>query len=258
MRVATDSSLYEIAGMSAEQELLDIADAMKEVEGRFQESRQLGMYLQSEDEATFKRLAVEAKSILDAELGHLNDFSMNLIHAINSGSGGFLGGPSKAAVQEARMLVVGGVNHMRRRLPSTGMQAPTASRPLYVDSSRLAALARSSDATFDTSRLIRLGEEINIAAEYECHMATAMLLRAVVDHVPPIFGFRTFSEVANNYGGGRSFQELMQHLDRSLRKIADSHLHVPIRSSEVLPTAPQVDFRAGLDALLGEIIRVLK
>jgi hypothetical protein len=47
-------------------------------------------------------------------------------------------------------------------------------------------------------------------------------------------------------------------LDRSLRNIADAHLHVQIRTSEVLPTGPQVDFRADLDVLLSEVVRVLK
>ena len=69
---------------------------------------------------------------------------------------------------------------------------------------------------------------------------------------------KTFPEVANNYQCEKSFRGSMQHLDKSLRNIADAHLHIQIRSSEVLPTGPQVDFRADLDVLLGEVVRVLK
>jgi hypothetical protein len=90
-------------------------------------------------------------------------------------------------------------------------------------------------------------------------MSIAMLVRAIVDHVPPILGQSSFSRVANNYGAsGQSFSKSMKHLDTALRNVADAHLHQQIRKSETLPTAPQVDFRASLDVLLSEIVRVLK
>ena len=89
-------------------------------------------------------------------------------------------------------------------------------------------------------------------------MATAMLLRTILNHVPPVLGFGTFKEVANNYGGGKSFGASMQNLERSLRNIADMHLHSPIRPQEDVPSATQVDFSADLDVLLGEVIRVAR
>ncbi len=86
-----------------------------------------------------------------------------------------------------------------------------------------------------------------------------MLLRTILNHVPPVLGFNTFAEVASNYGGpksNRSFKDNMHRLEKSLRSIADIHLHSSIRSREDLPTAVQVDFAADLDLLLGEVIRV--
>src|SRR5207244_7242236 len=89
--------------------------------------------------------------------------------------------------------------------------------------------------------------------------AVAMLARSILDHVPPIFGVKNFAEVANNYAGGsKSFKQSMQHLENSSRKIADAHLHVQIRSKEVLPTKTQVNFSSDMDVLLGEIVRILK
>jgi hypothetical protein len=112
---------------------------------------------------------------------------------------------------------------------------------------------------FDLRRLIRLCEEIDISFRNECWFAIAALTREVLDHVPPIFNKNTFSEVANNYGGnGSSFKRSMQHLQCSLRNIADGHLHTPIRKSENLPTATQVNFANDLDVLLGEIVRILR
>ena len=243
--------------MAADTDLLNIAQSMKDLESRFVDSQQLGLHLRSEDEAEFKRLALEAKSILDGELGHLNDFSTNLFHAINSGSGGFLGGPSLASVKGARAIVEGGVNQIRRQ-PGAGSKALTSRKPNYVDTSRLAELRALTGRAFDVRRLVRLIEELNVAHDNESHMSTAMLVRAIADHVPPVFGCKSFNEVANNYQGAKSFRGSMQHLNQSLRSIADAHLHVQIRSSEVLPTGPQVDFRADLDVLLAEVVRVLK
>ena len=50
----------------------------------------------------------------------------------------------------------------------------------------------------------------------------------------------------------------MQHLDASLRNIADAHLDTHVRPREVLPTFTQVDFLADLDVLLAEVIRLVK
>jgi hypothetical protein len=69
---------------------------------------------------------------------------------------------------------------------------------------------------------------------------------------------RSFSEVANNYGGGKSFRETMHHLENAARKVADAHLHMPIRKSETLPVAQQVNFAVQLDVLLSEIVRINK
>ena len=89
------------------------------------------------------------------------------------------------------------------------------------------------------------------------YFATAMLTRGLLDHVPPLFGTNTFSQVANNYGGGgRSFKDTMHHLENAARKVADAHLHMPIRRSETLPTAQQVHFASQLDVLLAEIVRI--
>jgi hypothetical protein len=243
--------------MSTDVDLLKVAASMQTLEARFIESRSLGLHLSAEDEAEFKRLAVEAKAMLDSELGYLNDFSSNLFHAINSGSGGFLGGPSLASVKGARAIVEGGVNQIRRKV-SPRANALRPSITPYVEPSRLAELRAITGKAWDVRRLIRLVEELNLSYANECHMAIAMLVRAIADHVPPVFGCKTFNEVANNYPGAKSFRGSMQHLNLSLRNVADAHLHVQIRPSEVIPTSAQVDFRADLDVLLGEVVRVLK
>lgn len=124
-----------------------------------------------------------------------------------------------------------------------------------IAESRLDELRALTSSEFDFRKLIRLCEELNINSREDCHFGTAMLTRALLDHVPPVFGKTSFSEVANNYGG-RSFKETMQPLDGVARKVADWHLHGQLRKSETLPTAQQVRFAASLDMLLSEVVRI--
>ena len=128
----------------------------------------------------------------------------------------------------------------------------------YVAEERIAELAEIEKPKFDTAKLIRLLRELNVAYSSDSHFTVGILVRATLDHVPPVFGCTSFTEVANNYKGTKSFKGAMQRLNDSLRNLADSYLHVQIRKIESLPTMNQVDFRAELDALLYEVSRLLQ
>jgi len=129
----------------------------------------------------------------------------------------------------------------------------------FVDPTRLVELRAIRSSNFDLLRLIKYCDELNSNFDEGCFLAVPMLGRAILDHVPPIFGCKSFSEVANNYpSGSKSFKQSMEHLENSLRKIADAYLHVHIRKSEVLPNRTQVNFSSDLDVLLAEIVRLLK
>lgn len=128
----------------------------------------------------------------------------------------------------------------------------------FVNESRIAELKTIQSSSFDLTRLIELCREIDFCYRHECYLAVAALTRALLDHVPPIFGFSSFTEVARNYSGGKSFRDSMQHLEKSARKIGDANLHTQIRRRESLPTPTQVNFANDLDVLLAEILRILK
>ncbi len=161
----------------------------------------------------------------------------------------FVGGPP-----ENREAALTWVRRKENKPPKTP------AKPGYmtlISESRLTELRALTSPDFDFRKLIRLCEELNTAFQEECYFATAMLTRGLLDHVPPVFGFKTFGEVANNYAdGGKSFKEAMQHLESASRKVADAHLHMPIRKSETLPTAQQVNCGQQLDVLLSEIVRI--
>jgi len=129
---------------------------------------------------------------------------------------------------------------------------------LYISEVRLSELENIQTKEFDLTKLLQILRELNVSYINNCYITVITLTRALIDHVPPIFGCNTFAEVVNNHKGSRSFKESMEHLDKSSRKIADQYLHGQIRKKEVLPNKTQVNFKNDVDFLLSEIVRVLK
>ena len=107
---------------------------------------------------------------------------------------------------------------------------------------------------FDFSKLVKYCDELNDSYAQGNYLSVAMLGRSIMNHVPRIFGFEKFNDVAAQYGK-QSFKNSMKHLNESLKNIADIYLHEPIRKKEVLPNATQVNFSQDMDVLLGEVVR---
>jgi len=128
----------------------------------------------------------------------------------------------------------------------------------YVDLKRIKELESISNDKFDLKKLIEFCKELNICSSVGTVLAIPPLVRAILDHVPPIFNKQKFIEVANNYEFSRSNKNSMLKLQESSRNIADSYLHTLIRTREELPNKTQVDFKNDLDVLLQEIVRILK
>jgi hypothetical protein len=126
----------------------------------------------------------------------------------------------------------------------------------FINPERIEQLRSINSNEFDFSKFIKLCSELNSNYSNRNYLSVSMLCRAIIDHVPPIFGKQTFNEVVNNYGPA-SFKKNMNHLNSSLRSIADNYLHQPIRKKESLPTKTQIDFKNDLDVLIAEIIRII-
>ncbi|MEJ8310933.1 hypothetical protein [Agrobacterium larrymoorei] len=236
-------------------ELESIADELDNLLPLFQNGGGFaGQFLPSPFKAHFDRLLAEARQEIDCKFGNPNNFSANLTYLPMR----VTGSPSYSSAQEV-IAKIRAASRAVARKERINPASQTFHR-MYVDPTRISALEALQGRQWDFSRLIELCREINVAAANNCHMSTAMLLRTIVNHVPPVLGFRSFAEVVSNYGGpqNRSFKTNMMRLQHSLRSIADAHLHSAIRASEDLPTSVQVDFSADLDVLLGEIIRKMK
>ena len=128
---------------------------------------------------------------------------------------------------------------------------------VYVDPARITELRQLTGPSFSTAKLVRLCEELNACMGTESYLAAIMLVRAIKDHVPPIFSCKTFDQVVSQTNG-KSFNAQLNRLNSQAKDVADRFLHDPIGPTQALPKLPQVEFRSELDALLGEVVARLR
>lgn len=131
------------------------------------------------------------------------------------------------------------------------------SNDYFVDQNRIKELELIENSEYDLTKMLAFLREMNIAYSNNMYLSIPLLVRATIDHVPPIFKKQNFADICGSYGS-KSFKASMNNLESSLRKIADSVLHTPIRIKEDLPNKTQVNFKHDLDVLLGEIVRINK
>jgi len=125
----------------------------------------------------------------------------------------------------------------------------------FVSPQRLQELTNITNSNFDTKKLVRLCEELNIAYKNGMWCSCWVLLRAIKDHIPPIFSQANFAWVANSMPS--SIKNSLLNLENSSKNIADNIVHSQIKRKESLPTQTQINFSQDLDVLLWEVISKL-
>lgn len=128
---------------------------------------------------------------------------------------------------------------------------------VFVDESIIQKLSEIESQDFDLTRLIELCKGLNLNYHNNNHLVVAMIIRSIMNHIPPIFNCKNFNGVANNYKGESSFKGNMQHLQTSFKHIGDSASHSQIKKTEILPTPQGVNFSQDIEVLLIEIITIL-
>ncbi|MES2673797.1 MAG: hypothetical protein V4660_06125 [Pseudomonadota bacterium] len=128
----------------------------------------------------------------------------------------------------------------------------------FINQERILKLRSLVPKKFDLTRLIVICNEINNCAKNKNYLALGMLIRSLIDHVPPVFGKRTFKELASNYSGGKSVKKTFTNLENSSRNISDGLLHQDIGKKVTVPTLNQVNFSPDIDVLIAEIIREIE
>lgn len=123
----------------------------------------------------------------------------------------------------------------------------------FVDAKIIEQLRTVENSKFDLSKVICLCEELNSSFNAGNYLASALLLRALINHIPPIFGHTTFQQVVSQVSKSR--RELFKPLDEVARDVADLHTHDLIRHKENLPTQNQLEpFKPSLEFLLQELL----
>jgi hypothetical protein len=140
--------------------------------------------------------------------------------------------------------VKGGTPAARQRA-----QAPAGS---YIDAQVIAAItAQQGTDQFDRSKLLRLIGELNDNYARGNSYAVHALLRAILDHIPPLLGCASFAAAVNNYQWSRTDQVYMRKLlDFKLQ--ADDVLHRQISNKPDLITLHDAPPRAWVNRLLQE------
>lgn len=123
----------------------------------------------------------------------------------------------------------------------------------FVSSVRIEELRALPSTKWDVRRLVRLCEEINIAFAHGSLFSLAMLVRAVQDHVPPLFdGEPDFDGVVAR--AKRPYQKAVKAL-QAWRVVADRALHLHIDRYSPVITPDLVNVNEQLSVLIDEVIR---
>ena len=130
-------------------------------------------------------------------------------------------------------------------------------RTAYINKNTLLRLNKIESDSFDLSRLIALCNELDDNYSLKNYYSCAMLLRAILDHIPPIFDKKNFNDVCAQHGG-KSFKDIMKPLNETAKKIGDDYLHTQISKKVLVVSKTQVSFQANLDTLLNEVAAIIE
>ena len=137
--------------------------------------------------------------------------------------------------------------------PFENFIAPYTTEYRYIDLKIIEEIRLVQNSKFDLTKLIKYCEELNSSFSAGNYLSSTLLVKAIINHIPPIFGQETFVKVISQASGSR--KKLFSPLEETLRQWGDIHTHDLIRHKENLPTKNQIEpFKSNLEGLLHEII----
>lgn len=153
---------------------------------------------------------------------------------------------------------VTGFNSDLEVAPAPESQVPPAPpAPVYVDESLIKELEDEQGTTqWDLGKLIQLIRELNSNFAVENPYASLALLRAILDHVPPVLGMPDFKQAASNYKWGQTDGGYARML-RDARALGDDALHRQIGRKPDLLSMDDVPSRRWLVKILRHVIDAL-
>lgn len=142
--------------------------------------------------------------------------------------------------------------------PVEPADASAAPNPSYVDQGIIAAVeAKQATSAWKCDKLLSLIAELNDSYAHQNPHAAHAMLRAILDHVAPLFGFTDFARVADNHGWGTTDTGYMKQL-ASFKAQADDALHRQIsRQKAQLLRIDDLPARRAANRLLKECAGLL-
>lgn len=130
--------------------------------------------------------------------------------------------------------------------------APSRRAAPYVEERLIAAIrAKDGASQLDCAKLLQLIDELNDNYARENAYAAHALLRAILDHIPPILGCATFTEAANSYPWSQTDKRYVKRLlDFKLQ--GDDVLHRQISDKTDLLGMDDLPPRAWVNRLVQE------
>lgn len=187
-----------------------------------------------------KRFLAAAKRIGDPDLSEL-------IVGLNS-SPEFI-----TDAYDLKAELAGVIDYLREVAENPEYESGVKSKSAFLDQEIILKLKSIRPPPYDLTKLVRFCEELNDAYRRGNYLSCTLLIRAVINHVPPIFGVQNFNHVVSS--SGKSIKAVLGRLEDEARPIADLHTHMLIGPKESIPTKHQVEpYKAAFEILIQEIL----
>ncbi|MEE9554034.1 MAG: hypothetical protein V3W18_07015 [candidate division Zixibacteria bacterium] len=126
----------------------------------------------------------------------------------------------------------------------------------FVEFALIDRISSLNPRQFNVSKLARFAQELNENYKRGNYLSCALLIRAIINHVPPIFEQRTFKQVVAH--SSKSVKAILFNLEEGARDIGDLHTHEIVDKFSAPPSKNQIDpYKPNIDVLFREIERKL-
>jgi hypothetical protein len=154
---------------------------------------------------------------------------------------------------DLRANLFGIIDYLENANSDENYQKDVSQNSAFLNPEVLEELASMENKKFDIKKLVKFCEELNDSYSRANYLACVLLIRAVMNHIPPIFNVEKFSQVVAS--SGKSIKAILAYLESQARPIADLHTHFLIREKEQIPTKDQVEpYKPSFEILIQEII----
>lgn len=124
---------------------------------------------------------------------------------------------------------------------------------MYINQSIINGFVAKS-GPFKYQKLVSLLKELNSNHSAKNKYSCSTLIRAILDHVPPLLGFETLEDLVNRYPWSRSNRVVMNRL-QDFRVEADKVLHDHISNKEDYFDMDDIPVSSRLNSLLEECLQ---